>query len=79
MSYQRLAYDDQDSAHQMHDDCTACSSSMDLPRPRVDLEAAARPAPALTYAEFEQQDAKPSIEVSDAAAHLASRLHLHLD
>ena len=57
MTYERLAYDDQDSADQMRDDCHACGSSITLPR----------------------QAHKPEIEVTEAAAHLAARLHLHLD
>ena len=36
MSYERLAYDDQDSAHEMHDDCAACGSRISLPRQKVD-------------------------------------------
>jgi hypothetical protein len=79
MTYQRLAYDDADTAVQMHDDCTACSSSMTLPRRRVDNGAITEPAPSLRYDAFPQQTTKPVIEVSEAAAHLASRLHLHLD
>ena len=79
MSYERLAYDDQDSAHEMHDDCAACASRMSLSRERVDNEAVTMPAPSLAYDSFPQEVHKPEIEVSDAAAHLASRLHLHLD
>ena len=81
MAYQRLAYDDHDPAHEMRVDCTACASRIELPqRRRGEIsEAATMPAPSLEYAEFPREVAKRSIEVSDAAAHLASRLHLHLD
>jgi hypothetical protein len=75
MSYQRLAYDEQDTARQMHDDCTACAAS--LPAQRVpDLTA---PAPSLRYDDWAEQTRKPTPEVTEAAAHLASRMHLHLD
>ncbi len=79
MSYERLAYDDQDSAHEMHDDCAACGSTISLPRQKVDNQAVTMPAPSLAYESFPREVPKPEIEVSDAAAHLASRLHLHLD
>ena len=36
MSYERLAYDDADTAGQMHDDCAACGTHMTLPRQRID-------------------------------------------
>ncbi len=79
MSYQRLAYADRDSADQMHDDCTACSSSIALARQRIDNLAVTMPAPSIAFERFPRETPKPTIEVSDAAAHLASRLHLHLD
>jgi hypothetical protein len=80
MGYERLAYDDQDTTHQMHHDCDACVAQMHLPAQRaVTPEAVTGSAPSLTYDEFPHQAHKPDIEVSDAAAHLASRLHLHLD
>ena len=67
MSYERLAYDDADTAGQMHHDCDACGTQIALPSQRtVEL-------PEL------RKDTKPQIEVSEAAAYLASRLHLHLD
>ncbi len=78
MSYERLAYDDQDTAVKMHDDCSACEARIDLPRQRVDNSAITMPAPSLRFSDFPRQAAKPEIEVSDAAAHLASRMHLHL-
>ena len=79
MSYERLAYDDQDSADRMRHDCTACGSRIDLPRQRIDSSAITMPAPSLAFDQYPRQVRKPEITVSEAAAHLASRLHLHLD
>ena len=79
MSYERRAYDDQDSTVQMYDDCHACGSRIDLPRQRIDNSAVTMPAPSLEFDKFPRQVHKPEIEVTAATAHLASRLHLHLD
>jgi len=79
MSYERLAYDDADTTGQMHDDAEACGSHIALPRQRIDDMALLEPAPSLAYDEYPREVGKPQIEVSEAAAHLASRLHLHLD
>jgi hypothetical protein len=79
MSYQRLAYDDQDSAERMHDDCAACGDEITLPSRRIDAAAVTMPAPSLEFETYVRADHKPEIAVSDAAAHLAARLHLHLD
>ncbi len=79
MSYERLAYADQDSADQMRDDCAACASSIPLPRHRIDNSAITVPVPPIAFEGFPREAVKPRIDVSDAAAHLASRLHLHLD
>jgi hypothetical protein len=83
MSYQRLAYDDADTAGQMHDDAAACETHIALPRQRItgtiDEETISMPVPSIAYADYPREIAKPRIEVSEAAAHLASRLHLHLD
>ena len=79
MTYQRRAYDEQDSANQMHVDCAACGSRIDLPRQRIDNSAITMPAPSLAFDRFSHAPPKREIEVSEAAAHLASRLHLHLD
>lgn len=79
MTYQRLAYDDQDTAGRMHSDCTACGDRLGLPRQRLDLDAALAPAPPLAYDLQQRETPKVDIAVSEAAAHLASRLHLHLD
>lgn len=78
MSYQRLAYDDQDTTPQMHTDCTACASQMGLPEQAITADALGQ-VPSIEYADYPRDIAKPEINVSDAAAHLASRLHLHLD
>lgn len=78
MSYERLAYDDQDSADRMHHDCTACGSHIALPAERIDRTAVTMPAPSLRFEDQPREARKPEIEVSDAAAHLAARMHLHL-
>jgi len=78
MSYERLAYDDQDTTVKMHTDCTACVSEMGVPEQRIEAEDLLG-APSIEYADFPREVLKPEITVSDAAAHLASRLHLHLD
>jgi len=78
MTYERLAYDDQDTTLKMHLDCTACASQMGLPEQRISPEML-EDAPSIEYADFPREIRKPEITVSDAAAHLASRLHLHLD
>lgn len=79
MSYERLAYDDQDSAPQMSSDCTACTTELGLPRRTVDVSSALEDAPSIAYGDFPLDRPKREITVSAAAAHLASRLHLHLD
>ncbi len=78
MSYERLAYEDPDTAVKMATDCTACVSAMGAPQQRTPIDAVG-PAPSIAYADFPREIPKPEITVSDAAAHLASRLHLHLD
>ena len=78
MTYERLAYDDQDSTTQMHLDCAACATQMGIPARRISPEDLER-VPSIEYDAFPREIAKPEITVTDAAAHLASRLHLHLD
>jgi hypothetical protein len=78
MIYQRLAYDDQDTTGQMHLDCTACATHITLVAPPLAPELLGD-APSLDFEDFPREVRKPEITVSDAAAHLASRLHLHLD
>jgi len=63
----------------MHDDCHACGHRIELPRQRIDNSAVTMPAPTLEFDQFPREASKPEIAVSEAAAHLASRLHLHLD
>ncbi len=77
MSYERIAYADQDTTVQMHDDCLVCSAHMRIPHQAfapdpVDLS---RGESGTSSVPKQHQE----IEVSEAAAHLASRLHLHLD
>jgi len=79
MSSARLAYYDQDSAHQRRDDCTACGSRITLPRLRIDHNSITMPAPSLEFDTFPRQPHKRDLEVTDAAAQLASRMHLALD
>ena len=76
MSYERLAYDEADTAGQMHDDCAACGSHLALPHRRIDRAAIAGRPPSLEYDGYPREVSKPGIDVSEAAAHLASRLHL---
>ena len=86
MSYERLAYDDADTAGQMHDDCAECGTRISLPRQRLDdtfdeqaVTMPMGPAPSLRADDHALDARKTQIEVSEAAAYLASRLHLHLD
>ncbi|MBV9830093.1 MAG: hypothetical protein JOZ82_00740 [Marmoricola sp.] len=66
MAYERLAYDDQDTTVQMHDDCLVCASHMRLPHQPVTPAAV----------ELDVPSQRASIEVTDATADLASRLYL---
>ena len=75
MTYERLAYDDQDTAVQMHDDCNAAVSEMGIPAQRVFPKGLGLPAPTDVIRVF----TKPVITVSETAASLASRIRLHLD
>jgi hypothetical protein len=78
MTYERLAYDDLDTTLKMHVDCTACASQIRLPEQLIlpdDLER----VPSIEYDAFPREIKKPQITVDDATAHLAARLHLHLD
>jgi hypothetical protein len=78
MTYERLAYDDQDTTVKMHLDCAACATEMGLPATRLSPDLLEQ-VPPISYDEFPREIRKPEITVSEAAAHLASRLHLHLD
>ncbi len=79
MGYQRLVYDEHDSTRQMHEDCTACGSQIAFTQRVVGPLTVSLEAPSLEFETFPLEVHKAEIEVSDAAAHLASRLHLHLD
>ena len=83
MSYQPLPYSDADTTATMAADCTACAHEMQIPQAsplgrQVDLELMGQ-APSIGYDDFPREIRKTEINVSEAAARLASKLHLHLD
>lgn len=78
MTYQRLAYDDQDTTGQMHLDCTACATHMGVLAPPIVPELLEQP-PSLAFEDFPREIRKPEITVSEATALLASRLLLDID
>jgi hypothetical protein len=78
MTYERLAYDDQDTAVKMHLDCTACAAQMGLATQRITPEALAE-VPSIEFEDFPREIRKPEITVTEATALLAAQLHLHLD
>ncbi len=78
MSYQRLAYDDHDSTGRMRSDCTACGTRIELPRQRLDDSAVTMPAPTLDNG-YQPASHQVPLDVSEAAANVAARMHLHLD
>jgi len=65
MSYERLAYDDQDTAVKMHTDCDAAASEIGIPEQRVEVRILAD--------EIAVSDRTSEITVSAAAASLAER------
>ena len=75
MSYERLAYDEQDTTGRMHEDCLVCASHMRMPHQAL--------VPELADLTGSRDSSLPKprkeIEVSEAAAHLASRMHLQFD
>ncbi|RNL79044.1 hypothetical protein [Nocardioides marmorisolisilvae] len=75
MTYERLAYDDQDTAVQMHSDCSACASEMGIPEQRFSPKALGLPAATDVIRVF----TKPVFTVTETAAQLANRIRLHLD
>jgi len=83
MSYQRLAYDDAATASEMTSDCHAVEAALHLPQRRTAAEVATsavlEPAPSIRFEDQPREVRKRSIEVSEAAARLASALHLHLN
>jgi hypothetical protein len=82
MTYHRLAYDDAASSTEMTIDCRAVELALHLPERQTDAERAARavvtPAPSILFDDYPEV-AKPSIEVSEAAARLAAAIHPYLD
>ncbi len=68
MTYERLAYDDQDTTVKMHTDCNAAASEIGVPEQRVEVRVLA--------AEVSTTDRSSRITVSAAAASFAER---HLD
>jgi hypothetical protein len=71
MSYERLAYDDQDTTVKMHTDCDAAASEIGVPEQRLAAKAFAALA-----AETAAIDRTSEITVTDAVADLAAK---HLD
>lgn len=67
MSYERLAYDDHDTSPRMASDCLACSTEMQF-------TGLNQPGGSSHQHKF-----KHEISIDLATAHLAERLHLHLD
>ena len=63
----------------MSADARAVGQNLRLPSFERVARAAANPAPSLRYEDYPREVAKPEIRVSDAAARLASALHLHVD
>ncbi len=75
MTYERLAYDDARTAHEMADDCAAAEAALHLPplpsRAELVASLAVRPAPSLLYADHAEQ-VKPTVTVTAAAQRLAA-------
>ncbi|MCW2786318.1 MAG: hypothetical protein JWP74_2835 [Marmoricola sp.] len=71
MSYERLAYDDQDTTGKMHTDCDAAASEIGVPEQRVSNNAFAALA-----VETAETDRTSEITVTEAAAKFGSS---HLD
>jgi hypothetical protein len=82
-AFQPLAYDDLASASEMSADCRAAVAALRLPRRPTPAEraarAAVRPAPSILFEDYPQEIKKTDIAVTEAAARLASAMHLHLD
>ena len=72
----RTSYDDLETPAQMRADCLVVGDNLRLERA---ARAAVRPAPSFHYDDFPREVPKRDIAISDAAARLASALHLHLD
>lgn len=79
MTYQPLPYADADSPATMSSDCSACAHQMHLPQvPDVSAKVLGH-APSIAYDDFPRDITKTQITISDAAARLANKIHLHLD
>ena len=70
------SYDDLETPAQMHADCVEVGRNLRLERA---ARAVVRPAPSLHFEDYPREVRKREIPVSEAAARLASALHLHLD
>ena len=68
------SYDDLATAADMQADCRATSARLERAARR-----ATRPAPSIHFDEQPAERAKPTIEISAAAARLAGALHFHLE
>jgi hypothetical protein len=83
MSYERLPYDDADTAFEMTADCRAAGDALRPPARRTAGErarrAAVRPAPSLRFEDYPREVAKPTIVVTEAASRLAAAIHPYLD
>ncbi len=80
MSYHRLAYEDADRTAEMRLDCDRVVQRLGLRRSRSSIaDRAVGPAPSILFDDNRREIVKREIQVSDAAARLASALHLHLD
>ena len=75
-STQPTAYDDLTTPAEMHADCRAAGANLHLERA---ARRATRPAPSIHFDEQPAERAKPTIEISAAAARLAGALHFHLE
>jgi hypothetical protein len=72
----RTSYDDLETPAQMHADCLQVGRNLRLERA---ARAVVEPAPSLHFEDYPPEVRKREIPVSEAAARLASALHLHLD
>ena len=81
MGYQPLAYDDADRVAAMRLDCDKVLARALQSRPtRPSLaDRAVAPAPSILFEDNDREVPKRDIRISEAAARLASALHLHLD
>ena len=79
MTYERRAYDEASTAAQMTADCHAVELTLHLPERRSAAEraaaAAVKPAPSILFEDYPREVRKPGIEVSEAAARLASAMY----